>query len=477
MISGLDQAVIAIYMLAMVGLGVWASKKVHSNEDYALAGKALSFPVLTGSLIGTIIGGVATMGNSGKAYEAGYVVFVACFSYFAGYLALAYIAPRLRKANIESVPQALERRFGIQTRLIASVVVLIAAIIFFTAQLIAFGLIASMVLAELGVSYEIALVVGAVVIVLYTLVGGLLAVAYTDMLQTLVMLIGIGALLPVFLTLDVGGWDSATDLLVAPQSSFFEEMSPGFLLALVPTYFAMVLIDPAAWQRIAAAKESHYLRPALLSTAVVYLLWSLLIVGLGVVAYNLYPGLDSPDAVIPTLILGHMPEMVKGLCLVAILAILMSSADSLLLIAGTTVTRDILGVVKPGLSDHRLLTINRSVIFSLGVIGILVALSKVSLFNITVVAYGIFVAGLFIPMMAALFMPKISSSAAIVSGISGSAVVVVANIMVLVFQLDIAAEPVLWGLGASCFMLIVANKITQSSSDVSVPLLTTLNKL
>jgi solute:Na+ symporter, SSS family len=461
MIETIDLVVIVFYLLAMIGLGFWASSKIKSNEDYALAGRSLGWPVLTGSLIGTIIGGVATLGNAGKAYEVGYVVVIANLSYFFGYILLAVIAPRLRSAGIESVPDALQKRYGRAPRVLSSVIIFLTVMIIFTAQLIACGVIATMVLADLGISYEQAVIIGAVVIVLYTVVGGLLAVAYTDMLQSVILLIGIGLLLPIFLVSDVGGWDQAVELLQSKQESFMAGMQPGYLLALIPTYLAVVLIDPAAWQRIAAAKKVEHLRPALLATAGVFLFWSLLIAALGVLAFNLYPDLALSDQVIPTLIFEHMPPVVKGLCLVAILAILMSSADSLLLIAGTTVSRDIVPSFKQDVGDKTLLKINRYTIFTVGALGGLIALSQISLFDITVIAYGIFVAGLFIPVMSALFLKRATWLCATSSGVSG-AIAVVVSFAVRKSGVELPVEPIFIGLGASVLGLVISMTLSHS---------------
>ena len=103
----------------------------------------------------------------------------------------------------------------------------------------------------------------------------------------------------------------------------------------------------------------------MLATAGVYALWSLLVVTLGVVAYNLYPGLSSGDEALPVIMLQHLPPVAKGLCLSAVMAIMMSTADSALLIAGTTFSGDILKPMRPATTDRQQLMITRIAILRL----------------------------------------------------------------------------------------------------------------
>lgn len=474
-IATADLIVIVLYMVALVAVGFYASRKVKNSADYGLAGRSLNFPVLMGTLIGSVIGGIATMGNAGKAYDVGYAVLFASVSYFCGYLLLAAIAPRLREANIDSMPDVLERRYGPGMRLVAALVMLITMAVVFIAQLIAFGVVGSTIFSGLGISYEEAVLIGAVVIVVYTLAGGLLAVAYTDLMQIIVMLLGIGIMLPLFLMKDLGGLEETVAVLTPNREDWLGGMNLGFVLALIPTYMAAVLIDPTAWQRIAAAKHVENLRPALLGTAGVYILWGLLVVFLGVASSNLYSGLESSDSVIPTLIFEHLPTLAKGLCLAAILAILMSTADTVLLLCGTTMSWDLVRVKRPATSDRTLLKISRATILVVGLLGTLLALTKVPLFMINVVALSIFVSGLFVPVISALYINRVSSVGAAVSGAAGALTALLCLLLQWLTAITLPLEPILFGLIASIVALFGVSRLTHSEATATLPVLSTEN--
>jgi Na+/pantothenate symporter len=145
--------------------------------------------------------------------------------------------------------------------------------------------------------------------------------------------------------------------------------------------------------------------------------------------FHLYPSLESSDAAIATLIFNHVPVVAKGLCLAAIMAAIMSTADTVLLIAGTTVSMDIVKGFKPQTTDRALLLIGRVTIIVVALIGVFLALAKIELFTIGVLSYGLLVTGLLIPIMAALYAKKTSSKSALGASIVGIVTFVLAVII------------------------------------------------
>ena len=465
----IDLTVIAIYFCALVGIGIYAGRKVKNSEDYMMAGRSLGFPVLLGTLVGSAIGAAATLGKAGKAYEFGYAIFVASFAYILGYIALSFLAPKLQKAKIDTIPAALEKRYGKSMRIVAALVLVLAVVAMFGAQLVAIGLTAEVVFIEHGITFEQAVFVAAIVIILYTLIGGLLAVAYNDLFQTIIMLVGGGLLLPIFLSIDLG--DDFISSLKSPVSDFLGGMHWGYVLSFFPIYFAFVVIDPTIWQRISASKDVKNLTPVLLTTAGIYLFWSIIIIALGVIASNTLPDLAHSDSVIPTLVMNHMPPLVKGICLAAIIGIIISTADSALLITGTTIATDVVKVLKPEVSDRTLLLISRAVILLVGTVGLVFALQKSNIFEVMLLSLALFVSGLFIPIMAALFYKKATKMAAIASAFAG----VVVNLMTFAAKYNglvaEGIEPILLALIASAVAMIGVSHLTYKESTATVPLL------
>lgn len=470
LVSSIDLWIVGLYFAAMMGVGVYAGRKIKGSEDYAVAGRRLSLPVLSGTLIGSAIGAAATFGKAGKAYEVGYIILFSSLTYVLGYLIFAFLAPKLRQAKIDSIPDALERRYGRTMKLLAAGVLLLAVVAVFGAQLIAFGITASSLLSESGISYQQAIVGAAIVIVLYTLVGGLLAVAYTDLIQVVIMVLSIGILLPATLIYNLPEQQSFTDLLQSPQTSFWSGLDISYLLAFIPTYLAFVLIDPTIWQRAAAARHAKDLRPAMLATAGVYALWSLVVVALGVVAFHLLPELASGDEAIPAMVIAHLPPVAKGLCLAAIMAVMMSTADSALLIAGTTFSGDFIKALRPQLGDKQQLKITRITILVVGILGAWFAMGRSGIFDVMMLSLAIFVSGLFIPVMAALFWKKATKIAGLCSGLAGVVTELVVFGLKTTGVIDLEIEPILIAITMSVIAMGLVGHWSYNSST-SAPLL------
>jgi solute:Na+ symporter, SSS family len=458
-IGQLDLMIIGLYFVALIGVGIYAGQKVHGAEDYAVAGRQLSFPVLAGTMIGSAVGASATFGKAGKSYDMGYIILLSSLAYMLGYIAFAFIAPKLRRARLDTLPSVLQARYGAGMRVLAAVVLLLSVIAIFGTQLIAFGVTASSLLADLNISYEQAVLLGALIIVIYTLVGGLLAVAYTDLLQVIIMLIACGILLPWFIWSDMSSTLTLAEMVREPPSATAEPVNWWYIFSFFPTFLTAVLIDPSIWQRAAGARDINDLKPALWTTALFYGGWSIVVVTLGVVAYNILPALDVADSAIPMLVLEHMPPVVKGLCLAAIMAIMMSTADSVLLISGTTFASDIVKTLKPKLESQAELRIARSTIVVVSILGIVFAFSKSGIFESMMLAFAIYVSGLFVPVMAALFWSKADSRAAYVSAATG--VISVLTVIIGQFQgwVDSAVPSIVVGLTCSAVSMILMGQL------------------
>lgn len=469
-ISSIDLWIVGIYFIAMIAIGLRASSKIKGSDDFAVAGKTLKLPILSGTLIGSAIGAAATFGKAGKAYDVGYIIIFSSLSYVVGYLIFSYIAPKLREAQVISIPDALEKRFNKPMRVISAAVLIVTVITVFGAQLIAFGITATAIFGSSGIDYKTAIIIGACIIVIYTLIGGLLAVAYTDLIQVIIMVVAIGIFLPFGIAYNLPAEQSFVDLLNAPQQDFWAGLDMNYLLAFIPTYLAFVLIDPTIWQRCAAAEHAKDLRPAMLMTAAVYTLWSVVVIGLGVMAFNLMPELNSGDEAISAMVITQLPPVIKGLCLAAIMAIMMSTADSVLLIAGTTFSGDFLKVFKPQMTSQLQLTITRITILVIGVIGTIFALQRSNIFDVMMLSFAIFVSGLFIPVMAALFWKKATNTGAISSALIG---IFCELILVTLKSLDIITlpfEPILLAIILSAVAMVIISLMTEKHSKLTLPL-------
>ena len=464
-ISG-DLIVIGLYLLLILGIGFWASRKVKGTEDYTIAGRRLGFPLLLGTLIGTAIGAASSIGKAGKAYEVGIAIFFVTLSYPLGYLLFSFIAPTIRRIKIWTIPDALYLRYGKILTIVAAVIMILGIIALFGGQLIAVGLVVTAILGKFGITYTQAIVGAAIIMILYTMIGGLLAVAYTDLIQTIIILLTVGIILPIMILSEVGGVGPAIENIKPLPGNFWGGMSWAYMVGIFITNVAICLIDPSLWQRTSAAKDAGAIQKSLWITSGIHIYFTFIAVFLGLMALNLFPGLltsqEGADAAIPKLITLYMPPIIRGLCLAAMMAIMMSTADTALLIAGTTLSRDIVKQLRPKTADKSLLLIARLFILFIGIIGILFALNMKGIFDILLLSFAIFVAGIFVPTMAAIFWKKATKAGALISSIVASVAVVFLFGLKMSGKLSPWLEPIVVSIIISFVLMVVISLITYN---------------
>lgn len=475
MLDTVDLSIIALYFLGSLGVGYWASRRIKNADDFAVAGGQLKFPVLLGSLIGTAIGASATMGRAGKAYDVGIAIFLAGFAYAAGLYLFSYLAPILKRMGIWSVPEALHLRYGRTFRFVAAFIIFVALIGIYGVQLIACGLVVVTSLPNAGISYEEAVVVSAVIMVAYTALGGLLAVAYTDLVQVILFIAAIGIILPILVVIDLGGPEIAISKLAPPAGNWLGGMSAIYMVSIFLIDVPFSLIDVSLWQRTGASKNVRHIQTGVRITALVFVIWSFIVVALGVYASHLLPGLADTaagtDAAVPMLVFEYMPPVIKGLCLAGLLAIIMSTASSVLLIGGTTMSWDIVTHLRDGIDGKMQIRIARWTVVITGAIGALFAVFVRDVFEVLLLAFAIYVSALFIPTMLAIFWKRATTAGATASAIAAFVSVLYLYVQKFAGNLSESIEPIIVSLGVSLVVMITVSSLTYREDTASEPLI------
>jgi len=461
-VSWVDIGIILVYLAGMVAVGIWTSRKIKNLTDYSLAGKSLGFLVMIGTLVGAAIGAASTMGKAGKAYELGIIFVTAGLGYVAGLVVFGLLSGRLRKLGIWTIPDALFKRYGKGINLACGAAMFITVIALFGGQIIGIGLIFTAVGQSLGLTYTTSIILAGVVMILYTVLGGLFAVAYTDLIQTVIMVVSIGIILPIFILVNDSGsmlantWQSAA-------SGAGPGISPIYLVSIWIIDFCFCLVDPGLWQRANAATSGKVIRNSMFITAGVYVYWSVVVVLLGILGIFLVPNIvqnyGSTDAVIPVMIVKYLPVGLVGLCLAGLMAVMMSTASVALLISGTTVANDLIKAARPQTSETKLLLWAKLVIILVGALGIVFAMVMRGIFDILLLAFAVYVSAVFIPAMAAFFWKKATRQGAIVSSIV-STIVCVALYAIKQFVEIPWLEPIVISLAVSLILMWAVSRAT-----------------
>jgi solute:Na+ symporter, SSS family len=327
-LTGYDLAVFAIYFAAVVVLGYFATLRgTRTKRDYFLAGDKLPWWMIGGSIVAANISSHHLVGAMGTAYDKGFVAMtIEWGAILIGFNALLWIfLPFYLRNGFYTMPEFLQRRFGGAARTTYAALVLATYIFVEIAAVLFFGALALYSLT--GIPMNWCIIVLAAATGIYTIAGGLRAVVWTEMLQLAVLLIGTAVL--AYATIHQAGGVSAVMatssgwhlLLPADDPDFPWTMYLGGALCISVFYCAA---NQFIVQRVLAAKDEWHARFGVVFMLFLKFLMPLLIIVPGLVAPHLFPKLEKPDLVFPTLVEHLLPPGLVGLVMAGLIAAVMS---------------------------------------------------------------------------------------------------------------------------------------------------------
>lgn len=395
----MNAVVVGIFFSVMLVMGVLSMRRVKGMAGYSVADRQAGSFMLTGSLLATVIGGSSTVGLAGLGYDRGLVgawwLLVGVFGLTI--LALVF-ARRVRETGAYTLPEILEHQYGGKSaRLAASLLIVIAWLGIIAAQMIAAGKILSVLWPG---QFEILTIGSALVFIIYTALGGQYSILRTDSVQAIIIAAGLALCL--YLGISTAG-GVATFQTALPDDFLSFPVSPAFgwreLLIFVFFVGATYLVGPDIYARILSSRNAATAQRGLLAAAVGLVFVAFAVVFIGMLARVLLPDIP-PESALPSLIMEVVPLWLSGLVVAAMLAAIMSSADSCLLTAGTIITSDIIGGTgrkKP--KDATMLLLARIAVVVVGIISLGIALAMGGVIASLILAYTVYSAGLVIPVI------------------------------------------------------------------------------
>lgn len=439
-----DLVIIGAYLILMVLVGVYSVKRIKNTGDYYVAGRSFGPLVLMATVCATIIGGSGLMGRAGVAYSDGFKAILTAVPYLLGMFIFSGLAGKISdigmEYNLTSIPELFERRFGKHAKLILSVLIAFAMMGTVASQVTATATIIKMLGGEIGLSYEAGALIACVVFMVYTATSGLFGVVYTDVLQFYMLIIFVYILIPVAALINVGGFSNFLDNLDPALATPYVD---GSILGDIVTYLVFTMAGAEMWQRAFAARDRRAAKRGMFLGTAVYGVTILLVYFMGVVARQII-GDDvlaqygSTDAVVPALAIKILPVGLTGLALAGVLSVIMSTADSYLLVSVQTCVHDIGKTIRPQMKERTEILLSRafSIVLPLG--ALLIALYIKNAYNILMFAWSFYAASAGIPAFAALFWRKATNAGIISAMVAG---------FVICVGWKIAGEP--FGLGAA----------------------------
>ncbi len=364
------------YFCVVFAIGWFSLRATRSEADYWIAGGELGWftggatMAATHTSAGTFVGTIGVMYTAGWSF--GWVLLSIPLSYW---FMVAVLAPRFTKQKELTIPAFIETRYyGKGIRGLAAAIILVATVVYIQAQIVAGGLIANTVF---GVPTTVGMVGFTTILLVYTVVGGMVAVVYTDAFQLVVM--GLGAVLAVPLALrQVDGLGGLLMLVESahPLVFTFETMPATLLLTMGLSFFLGGVATPEKLIRLYAMKDMNTIRRGVLFAIVMILAINLLVFILALSAIVLFPSLPTGDLAMPLVATAVLPATLGAIMLAAITAAMMSTVDSLLIVAGSALSVDIYqNLINPGVSPARRRWVDRLGIVVVGSVPVLLLLS------------------------------------------------------------------------------------------------------
>ena len=404
--------ILAIYLTTIIAIGLYTSRKVRSVKGFFLADRSLGWFSLTATITATTVGGSATIATGALIYVSGLPGIWLDIGGAIGLVILGLtLAKMVRKTGLFTLPEISGFLYDKKVRYAAAILILITQVAWISLLIQAAQAVLYVVF---PLNYEILLIIITLIFICYTLIGGQFAVVYTDIIQFIVMIIGVCII--------------ATPIIFMQASDIFGNISVEHLsfpvntsIGVLPvfSFFFMMLmphiVGPDIYSKILSAKNEKTAKQGAILSGIFKFIFAIAVGIIALSAVVLYPNLENASLAIPTAILS-IPPVFAGFVLAAFISVMLSSADSVLLSSGTVISIDI--------TQKKNIIVSRFGILIVGLLALALALYLKDIIDTLKLAYTVFTSGLTFPIIFGFYNDKthVTSNGAFFSLIFGGGI-------------------------------------------------------
>lgn len=450
-----------VYMIVMLFVGFHCSKKIKNYDDFTVAGRNIPFWRNVHSISASAIGAGATMGVAGMVYADGISGLWLGIGAALGLLFCGiFLATKLRESEKITVPDIMKSQYGQKVADWITVLNLFALIALTAGQVRALGTITQTFIPGLSI-FQACIVMG-IVMITYTVLGGLVAASYTDSINMIIMILAVMVVLPILSITNSGGFNV---MVKEMPSSYFDPWASGvigiigILMWIIPTNF----VSQENFLRICGAKNAKEAKGATITASLmIYLPYFIMCAVIGLTGAYLFPKLPNSDAILPTMIDRLTNPIAGGLLLAGLLAAVVSTSGSLLLITSVNITDNVIKRIYPSISDNKMVTISRYSVIAVGIVSIIIANFATSIVGIMQDVSAPYTSAILPIIIAGFFWKKATSSGAIATII----VAVVSSTVWWIAKQPFGIHHIIVSLIFSSVTMIVVSLLTQNKKEV-----------
>lgn len=406
---------ILAYLFFLIIVGAYRSRLVKTQADFMVAGRRLSAKVLVGTLLATWIGSGSIIAGAGLAYKRGFPALWFDAGVWVAIVILYLVAGRARRFAQFTVPDILEARYNQYARVLGAITTIVAYTAIASYQFRAGGMVLNLVT---GISVDQGIIITALFVIGYTVLAGMISVAYTDVVNGIVMILGIAFALP-FLIKNAGGWSSIVNTLPREHFQVLGDMSLFEALGYSLPTMLLLLGESNMYQRFFSARDERTAKRSVVGWIFGTIIIETAIVILAIVGSALFLGIEPETVVLHSARFG-LPLIIGCVMLAAIVAIIVSTADSFLLVPSTNIMRDIYQrFINPEASQKKIVLYSRIVVVLLGIIAFVQVRFFTTVLEMAIYAYTVYGVGITPAVMAAFFWKRATAAGGVASIAAG----------------------------------------------------------
>ena len=421
---------IVLYLMASIAIGLYAATRVKNTADYAVAGRSLPLAVVIATTFATWFGSETVLGVPGQFVKEnlGGIVEDPFGAGMCLILVGFFFARKLYRRNIITIGDYYRQRYGALIEVLCSIIIIFSYLGWVGAQVTALGLVFNL-LSQGAISVAWGMAIGTLVVLVYTLYGGMWSVALTDFVQMIGITVGLLAI-AWFAAGMAGGADKVIDY--AAREGKFQFLPTGglkewlFFIGAAITMMLGSVPQQDVFQRVMSSKDEDTAVRGPIIGGSLYILFAFVPMFVVVAALMVLPetqGMlaDDPQRVLPTLVLEHMPVVLQVAFFGALLSAIMSTASATMLAPSTTFVENILRNLRPGMSDQQTLKAMRIsvLVFTVCVLVYSITMEGSSIYELVAGAYQVPLVGAFVPLAFGVYWKRATTQGALLAVVMG----------------------------------------------------------
>lgn len=448
------------YVLLQLFIGAYVSRRIRTEKDYLIAGRSLGYGLATFTIFATWFGAETCIGAAGSIYESGLAGGSAePFGYGLALLLMGLVfAVPLWRRKLTTLADLFRLRFSEGIERLAVLLLVPASLLWAAAQIRAFGQVIS---ASSGLEVSLTITIAAAVVILYTIFGGLLADAWTDAVQGVVLIVGLLVLLVAVLG------EAGTEALAAVDPARLQLLGGGDVPPLaviedwaIPVFGSVVAAELVS--RVIAARSPQVAQRSSLLAAGVYIGLGAIPVTIGLVGFHMMPDLTHAEQILPLMAERHLPMLLYTIFTGALISAILSTVDSALLVASSLVSHNLIVSLRPGMSERRKVRLARGGVAVFGLLAYVMALHAEGVYALVEEASAFGSAGIVTVVVFGLFTRFGGTWSALASLLTGVVIWIIgAYLLALPY-------PYLTSLGAALLAYLVTALVEQRAHVVTI---------